>query len=108
MDIIKAMGGGEIISREGVGKISHQTMEHYGIQVFRGTESRRNSHEKDKGVIIGEGRKTQERYIMETTVSTSVVPYAHFKIFTEGLLCAKHLARSLVDLMRSTQRSNAD
>lgn len=57
VDIIKAIGGGEIISREGIGKISHQTMEPYGIQVSRSTESRRNSHEKDKGVIIGEGRK---------------------------------------------------
>lgn len=48
VDIFKAVGGAEIISREGVGKISHQTMEPYGIQIFRGTESRRNSDEKDK------------------------------------------------------------
>lgn len=48
------------------------------------------------------------KYLSETTVSTSVMPYAHFKIFTKGLLCAKHLARSLADLTQLPQRSNAD
>lgn len=53
------------------------------------------------------GRKPGERLVMETTLNTSVMPYAHLEIFTEELLCAKHLARSLIDLVQLTQRYNA-
>lgn len=39
---------------------------------------------------------------METTSNTLVMPYAHLEMFAEELLCAEHLASSLVDLVQLT------